>query len=56
MGINDGGRVMLPRKKMALWQENRKRKKKNQGVELISGLSGWLCQGGYWKLGWKREC
>ena len=25
MGINDGGRVLLPRQKMAFWQENGKR-------------------------------
>jgi len=34
------GEVMLPRKKMALWQENGKRKEKKQGDELVSGLPG----------------
>ena len=40
MGINDGGRFMLSRKKMALWREKGKRKKEKQGDELGSGLPG----------------
>ena len=30
MGINDGGRFMLSRKKMALWREKGKRKKNKE--------------------------
>lgn len=47
-------RVLLPRQKMAFWQENGKRNLKKQGDEMLSGLPGWS----RWvlKTRWKREC
>lgn len=35
MGINDGGRFMLSRKKMALWQEKERKKSKEMNWDLV---------------------
>lgn len=49
------GKVCYPDRR---WHSGRKMGKeilKKQGDEMLSGLPGWLCQDGYWKLGWKEN-